>query len=79
MLKLEHAILNFIKSSKTDSGQDEMQARLKLLKKELLEIKKDPLEKNVFKYFEFANWADGKLKLSDTGVWNNLSGCRSGL
>ena len=58
----EKAILAFIKSSLgTDLISDKMKLLVQL-KNQLLPLRNDPFEKNVFAYFDFTEWIDKSIK-----------------
>ncbi|HIO71879.1 MAG TPA: hypothetical protein EYN38_02100 [Flavobacteriales bacterium] len=60
LFKFERAVLQFIRKSlnETTAGNS---GPFRWLKKELAQIQKDPLEKNVFAYFNFMPWLDRKV------------------
>ena len=54
----EKAVLTFIKSSLGMDLISEKQKLLKTLRDQLVPLKNDPFEKNVFAYFDFIEWID---------------------
>ena len=58
----EKAILAFIKSSLGTDLISDKNKLLEQLKNQLLPLKNDPFEKNVFAYFDFIEWIDKSMK-----------------
>jgi len=57
----ERAVINFLRKLTSISTNDQLLENLELLKNEMDELKKDPLEKNAMLYFDFPLWIDKKI------------------
>lgn len=64
LFKLEQLILDFIRKLPKALDEDDMRFMFIKLKRELKKIAADKYERNVFGYFDFAQWIDSKLENS---------------
>ena len=63
LYKFEKILLTFFKRNMVSkSEKTNLKEEYALLKKEMLELEKDPFEKNAFRYFDFFLWVDSKIE-----------------
>lgn len=63
LYKLETLILNFLRKTPNINSSESLLTQLRILRKEMLKLKNNPIEKKAFEYFDFIQWIDKKLSL----------------
>ncbi len=67
LFRFERTVMNFIKSAIAINNKKSQVDVLKKLRDELIVLKKDPFEKNVFEYFDFISWLESRISGKSIG------------
>jgi hypothetical protein len=62
LYKVEHAVLNFIRSSYGITSKEKLKENFMELYRNLKEITKDPYEKIALEYFDLLSWLESKIE-----------------
>jgi len=63
LFKVETAIIRFIRKLTDLNSEEQLVPQLLILKNDLCAIREDRFEKNAFRYFDFIDWLDVKLRV----------------
>lgn len=68
LYKFENLILSFIRKIPRKYSEEKFIESLVVLRKELIVLNKEPLERNVFYYFDFISWVESKIEGKSFGA-----------